>query len=151
MKKSGSNELDSVAKDIAVLQLYRNARLKFNAQIVAASHDKSPGIITALRSDATYQLAEFYYLLSGFGIKAPSEFDELIERHNEYISALLTDPEKMQRMGLSKERLLASIFDGEMRPRLLKIWSDDPGALDQLPLPDFWSRSCPTRQLARPS
>lgn len=66
-----------------------------------------------------------------------SELEELIERHNDYISALLTDPAKMGRMGLSKERLLSAIFDGETSPRLLKIWSDDPGALDQSTLARF--------------
>src|SRR5882757_2288029 len=124
-------ELEDVAKDIAALQAYRGARLDFNAKVVEASADKSDAVLTALRSDATYQLAEFYFLLSGFGIKSALEFDQLIERHNEYVSSLLSDSKKMQRMGLTKERLLAAIFDGETRPRVLKIWSDDPGALDQ--------------------
>lgn len=126
-----------LAKDIFALQAYRDARLKFNDKIIEASHDKSDAVLSALRNDATYQLAEFYFLLTGFGIKSVGELEELIERHNDYISALLTDPTKMERMGLTKERLLSAIFDGETRPRLLKIWSDDPGALDQSTLGRF--------------
>ena len=130
-------ELDQIAKDIAALQAYRGARLDFNAKVVEASADKSDAVLTALRSDATYQLAEFYFLLSGFGIKSALEFDQLIERHNEYVSSLLSDSKKMQRMGLTKERLLAAIFDGETKPRVLKIWSDEPGSLDQSSLGRF--------------
>jgi hypothetical protein len=126
-----------IRKDIVALQAYRQARLDFNARIVESCRDKSPDVLTALRSDATHQLAEFYFLLSGFGIKSVSEFDQLIERHNDYIESLLGDTDKMHRMGLSKERLLSAIFDGETRPRLLKIWSDDPGALDQSTLARF--------------
>jgi hypothetical protein len=132
-----SSETDEIAKDISALQAYRDGRLKFNAHVVEASRDQSTDVVTALRSDATYQLAEFYFLLSGFGIKSVDEFDQLVERHNDYVSSLLSDPGKMQRMGLSKERLLSAIFDGETRPRLLKIWSDDPGALDQSTLGRF--------------
>lgn len=135
--KDSSPDKCEVAKDIGALQAYRRARLDFNARIVEASSDKSPEVLSALRGDATHQLAEFYFLLSGFGIKSAAEFDQLIERHNDYISSLLTDTDKMHRMGLSKERLLSAIFDGETRPRLLKIWSDEPGALDQSTLGRF--------------
>jgi hypothetical protein len=128
---------DEIAKDIAALQAYRDSRLRFNARLIEVSRDQSADVVTALRSDATHQLAEFYFLLSGFGIKSVDEFDQLIERHNDYVSSLLSDAGKMQRMGLSKERLLSAIFDGETRPRLLKIWSDDPGALDQSTLARF--------------
>jgi hypothetical protein len=128
---------DELARDIFALQAYRDARLKFNDKVVEASRDKSDEVLSVLRNDATYQLAEFYFLLTGFGIKTVDELGDLIERHNDYVSALLTDPAKMERMGLSKERLLSAIFDGEMRPRLLKIWSDDPGALDQSTLGRF--------------
>lgn len=111
--------------------------MEFNARIALASVDHSPEVLSTLRSDATHQLAEFYFLLSGFGIKTVEEFDQLIERHNDYVASLLTESAKMQRMGLSKERLLSAIFDGETRPRLLKIWADDPGALDQSTLARF--------------
>ena len=136
MSRRSSKDND-VAKDIAALQAYRQARLNFNARIVEASQNKASDVLTALRSDATHQLAEFYYLLSGFGIKTIAEFDQLVERHNDYVASLLDNPDKMHRMGLSRERLLSAIFDGETRPRLLKIWSDDPGALDQSTLARF--------------
>jgi hypothetical protein len=132
-----SSEPEEIANDIAALQAYRRGRLEFNMRIVEASDEKSEAVLAALRSDATYQLAEFYFLLSGFGIQSVPEFDELIERHNDYGASLLSDSKKMERMGLTKERLLSAIFDGETKPRVLKIWSDDPGALDQSSLARF--------------
>jgi len=126
-KSSDSEE----RKDIAVLQAYRQSRVDFNLRVVEVSKDQSDSILAALRSDSTYQLAEFYYLLRGFKIRSVADLDQLIDRHNDYISSLLSDKQKMGRMGLSSERLLSAIFDGETKPRVLKIWADESGALDQ--------------------
>jgi hypothetical protein len=131
------SEAAEIASDIAALQAYRRSRLEFNLRVVEASSDKSEPVLAALRSDATHQVAEFLYLLWGFRIRSSEEFDGLIERHNEYISSLLEDPQKMERMGLSRERLLAAIFDGETRPRVLKTWSEAPGTVDQSSLARF--------------
>lgn len=131
------SEAAEIASDIAALQAYRRSRLEFNLRVVEASTDKSEPVLAALRGDATHQVAEFLYLLWGFGIRTSEEFDGLIERHNEYISSLLQHPQKMERMGLSKERLLGAIFDGETRPRVLKTWSDAPGTVDQSSLARF--------------
>ena len=79
----------------------------------------------------THQLAEFYYLLSAFKIQTTEDFDGLIERHNTYLSSLIKDAQKMKRMGLNQQRVLDAIFDGETRPRVLKIWADEPGTIDQ--------------------
>jgi hypothetical protein len=130
MVRSKSSDSEE-RKDIAVLQAYRQSRVDFNLRVVEASKDQSDGILAALRSDSTYQLAEFYYLLRGFKIRSAADLDQLIDRHNDYVSALLSDKQKMNRMGLSSERLLSAIFDGETKPRVLKIWADEPGALDQ--------------------
>ena len=78
-----------------------------------------------------YQLAEFFFLLYGFGIKSEAELNGLLDRHNRYVSQLLDEPDRMQRMGLTKERLLAAMFDGETKPRVLRSWADEPGTLDQ--------------------
>jgi hypothetical protein len=131
------SEAAEIASDIAALQAYRRSRLEFNLRVVEASSDKSEPVLAALRSDATHQVAEFLYLLWGFRIRSSEEFDGLIERHNEYISSLLEDPQKMERMGLSRERLLAAIFDGETRPRVMKTWSEAPGTVDQSSLARF--------------
>lgn len=130
MGRSKSSDSEE-RKDIAVLQAYRQSRVDFNLRVVEASKDQNDSILAALRSDSTYQLAEFYYLLRGFKIHSAADLDQLIDRHNDYISALLSDKQKMGRMGLSSERLLSAIFDGETKPRVLKIWADESGALDQ--------------------
>lgn len=126
-----------ILKDIAVLQAYRRGRLEFSQSIVDASADRSDSVVSLLRSDAMYQIAEFYFLIFAFEIRSTEEFDELIERHNSYIASLLNDSAKMSRMGLGKERLLGSIFDGETRPRVLRMWSEQPGTVDQSSLARF--------------
>lgn len=120
-----------ILKDIALLQAYRESRTWFNEQIVDASLDKSDAVLEILRTDFLYQISEFYYLLSGFNINKTEDFDELIERHNSYLEFLLKDPSKMTRIGLNEQRVLKAIFDGETKPRALKVWADDPGTIDQ--------------------
>ena len=125
------NEEIEISQDITTLQTYRNARIDFIEKVTEFSLDRSDEVLELLRSDMTYQLAEFYYLLHAFKITALSDFDGLIERHNAYLSSLLAEPKKMSRMGLTKQRVLNAIFDGETRPRVLKIWADAPGTIDQ--------------------
>ena len=125
------NEDKETLKDIALLQAYRESRTWFNEQIVDASLDKSDAVLEILRTDFLYQISEFYYLLSGFGIKSLEDFDSLIERHNSYLASLLKNPQKITRIGLNEQRVLKAIFDGETKPRVLKIWKDDPGTIDQ--------------------
>ena len=125
------------ALDLRVLAATREARINFASRLVAKSNYQDESIHAVLRSDAAYQLSEFYYLLAAFGIRTTSEFDGMIERHNAYVSGLLQDRGKAKRMGLSSDRLLASIFDGETRPRVLEIWERHPGTLDQSSLGRF--------------
>jgi hypothetical protein len=132
------NSLDTqILRDISVLHAYREGRLEFSESLVEASTDKSEKVVALLRSEPMHQLAEFYYLLYGFKITSTDDFDALIERHNNHISLLLDDAPKMARLGLSKERVLSAIFDGETRPRVLKMWSEQPGAIDQSSLARF--------------
>lgn len=135
--KLAEDQRREVMKDIAVLHAYRSGRLEFSQLIADASKDKSDGVVSLLRSDAMFQMAEFYFLIFGFGIGSTEEFDGLIERHNSYIASLLEDSAKMSRMGLPKERLLGSIFDGETRPRVLRMWNEHPGTIDQSSLARF--------------
>ena len=128
MKGEDSEE---ILKDIALLQAYRESRIWFSERVVDASLDKSDAVLEMLRTDFLYQMSEFYFLLSGFGIRSLEDFDNLIERHNAYLSSLLKDPKKMARLGLKQQRVMKAIFDGETKPRVLKVWEDDPGTIDQ--------------------
>ncbi|MBL8882367.1 MAG: hypothetical protein JNL45_04850 [Hyphomicrobium sp.] len=125
------DEERELRKDIAALQAFRASRLRFTNRIIEISADKSEGVASVLRSDPFYQLAEFYFLLSGFNIESTAEFAAYIERHNSYLTGLLKDPAKMLRMGLKQDRLLAAILDGETTPRVLRLWSESKGTLDQ--------------------
>lgn len=123
--------LSEIEKDIVALEAYRQSRVMFGQDTCDASLDQTAVTLATLRSEATYQFAEWLFLLAGFAINDGEEFRNLIDRHNIYVDQLLRDPLKMTRMGLTKERLLNAIFDGEVRPRILKIWNDSPGTLDQ--------------------
>lgn len=130
-----AQEIDEeISKDITALQAYRQYRIDFIDEIAVASSVKSQDVLSILRADSTFQIAEFFFLIAGFNIVTADQFDHLIERHNAYVSQLLKDKPKMARMGLSEERLLNAIFDGETRPRVLKIWTDEPGSIDQTSL-----------------
>lgn len=125
------NEERELQEDIAALQAFRISRLRFTNRVIELSADKSETVAAVLRSDPFYQLAEFYFLLSGYNIEATVEFAAYIERHNSYLTDLLKDPAKMLRMGLKRDRLLAAILDGETTPRVLRLWSESKGTLDQ--------------------
>ena len=68
------NDHKELLKDIALLQAYRESRTWFNEQVVDASLDKSDAVLEMLRTDFLYQISEFYYLLSGFGIRSLQRF-----------------------------------------------------------------------------
>lgn len=126
-----ANEVRELRQDIAALQAFRLSRLNFTNRVIELSTDKAEAVSAVLRSDPFYQLAEFYFLLSGFNIKSTTELAAYIERHNNYLTSLLKDPAKMLRMGLKQDRLLAAILDGETTPRVLRLWSESKGTLDQ--------------------
>ena len=123
------------AKDIAALQAYRQARLNFNARIVEASRDKDPDVLTALRSDATHQLAEFYFPLSGFGINRSPNSTSSSNAITTISHPCLATPTRC--IAWVCARSVCYPQSSTARPGRAKIWSDDPGALDQSTLARF--------------
>jgi hypothetical protein len=43
----------------------------------------------------------------------------------------MKDPAKMERLGISRERALESMFTADTMPRLLQHWRESAGAIDQ--------------------
>ncbi len=74
MARVGSNSSEFTV-DISALQAIRQGRIEFVERLIEASVDRSEATLAALRNDATYQLAEFLFLLRGFGISTVDDID----------------------------------------------------------------------------
>jgi hypothetical protein len=117
--------------DLNMIETFRWYRMIFTERLTAASCSQDRDILEMLRLEATYQLAEFYYGLKAHGIESERDVEKLADAHNDYIAGLTNDPAKMRRLGLSKDRLLEAMFTADTRPRLVEIWRQQPGAVDQ--------------------
>ena len=83
--------------DLEMIEISRWYRKEFVDRLVAASKSPDEDVLATLRLEATYQLAEFYYVLKARGIRTEEHIRRLSEGHNNYIAALTRDPEKMRR------------------------------------------------------
>jgi hypothetical protein len=117
--------------DLDMIEVFRWYRMVFAERLTAASKSQDEDVLAMLRFEATYQLAEFYYVLKARGIRTEEQIRALAELHNGYIAELTRDPAKMRRLGLKEERLLSAIFTADTFPRLIQNWRERPGAFDQ--------------------
>jgi hypothetical protein len=117
--------------ELALLENLRWSRKEFQDRISKASQSGKESVLEALRLEATYQLAEFLFLVRARNIETESDIRRLAELHNQYIVDLMKAPEKMQRMGLTRERALEAMFTADTMPRLLQNWQEGGGAIDQ--------------------
>lgn len=117
--------------DLDMIEIIRWYRMVFAERLTAASKSQDEDVLATLRFEATYQLAEFYYVLKARGIRSEDQIRTLAEVHNAYIAELTRDPAKMRRLGLKEERLLGAIFTADTLPRLIQNWRERPGAFDQ--------------------
>jgi hypothetical protein len=117
--------------DLDMLEVLRWYRMVFAERLAAASKSQDEEVLVTLRLEATYQLAELYYVLRAREIRTEAQIRALAELHNRYIADLTKDPAKMGRLGLKEERLLAAIFTADTLPRLVENWRERPGAFDQ--------------------
>jgi hypothetical protein len=131
---AGTAEL---AADLILLEHLKSGRKAFVAQLCAASRVQTEAVLSVLRMESTYMIAEFFYLIRAHGIDTAEQLQRLAELHNHYISELIDDKARAIRFGLSSDRLLDAIFTGDTMPRLVQQWADRPGALDQSNLARF--------------
>jgi hypothetical protein len=117
--------------DLDMVEIFRWYRIVFSERLVNASNSHDEELLATLRLEATYQLAEFYYVLKARGIRTEDQIKMLADLHNGYIADLTRDPAKMARLGLNKDRLLNAMFTADTLPRLLQNWRERPGAFDQ--------------------
>jgi hypothetical protein len=126
-----------IERDFFFLECVRWMRAQFASLVCNRSRSQEQQTLDALRLEAAYDMAEFYYLLAARGITAPEQIEALANGHNDYIIELTKDPQKMARMGLNSERLLDAMFTADTLPRLLQNWREKPGAVDQSNLARF--------------
>ncbi len=126
-----------IEKDLFFLESVRWMRVEFSNRLCERSAAKEEKTFDVLRLEATYQLAEFYYLLAARGIREPEQIEVLTSVHNDHIIELTKDRGKMARLGLTSERLLDAMFTADTLPRLLQNWREKPGAIDQSNLARF--------------
>ena len=130
-------DANEIAPDLALLESLRWARKEFLDRICEASESRDDDVLTTLRLEATYQLAEFLYLLRANRIDGEDQIRMLAEMHNQYLVELTEDRGKLNRLGLNRDRLLDAIFTADTLPRLLQHWREKSGTLDQSNLARF--------------
>jgi hypothetical protein len=131
------SETCDLESDLELLEVLRWGRKEFADRLCEESRGRKAETLDVLRSEAAYQIAEFFYLLKARGIQAEGDVRKLAELHNQYIVNLTKDAGKMRRLGLKLERLLDAIFTADTMPRLLQNWRDNRGAIDQSNLARF--------------
>jgi hypothetical protein len=136
-KQTEETQTEQIERDLAFLECCRYMRKEFTDRICDASALRTDKVLAILRLEATYQLAEFYYLLAARELRTAEQIEALTDLHNDYIAGLTRDKNKMERMGLANERLLDAMFTVDTLPRLLQNWREKPGAIDQSNLARF--------------
>jgi hypothetical protein len=129
-----SNELEA---DLYLLERMRYSRAQLNETICTASLSQASNVIETLRLESSYHLCEFFFLLKANGFYETDDIQMLADMHNRYLADILKDPVRMQRMNVSSDRLLQAIFTGDTMPRLLEVWRNNRGSLDQSNLARF--------------
>ena len=130
-------EAADLEADLAFLEQVRWFRMALSERICAASAVSDEKVLHTLRLEPASQMAEFFFSLACFNISTPDQLDRLAELHNGYVVTVSKDKDKMVRLGLNSDRLLAAMFTADTRPRLIENWRDRPGAIDQSNLARF--------------
>src|SRR4051812_31969835 len=87
--------------DLVLLENLRWARKEFVDRVCGTSESRDEDILATLRLEATYQLAEFLYLLRARRIESVDQIRMLAELHNQYLVELTKDRGKLARLGLN--------------------------------------------------
>ena len=110
---------------LACLSGLRSARAQFftalsgcAAENIGAEHRDRNGsvrrdVLGLLRSDGTAQIAELFFLIEELGLQDQSLFRAFLARHNDAMQAYLDEPDRLQRLGVSRQRIKAAIFSKE--------------------------------------
>jgi hypothetical protein len=137
MNRIDGNVADETALDAELLAHIRSARIHFTDLVCTASIGQDEALLTQLRGEPTYLMAEFLYSFRAYGIQTADDIERFADLHNGYVDSLTRDPNKLRRLGLTQERALAGIFTADTKPRLVQNWKEVPGTIDQSNLARF--------------
>jgi hypothetical protein len=123
--------------DLVFLESLRWFKKEFFDRVCFESQSRDEPVLATLRTEATYRLAEFLYLLRARKIETADDIRSLADRHNQYIVDLLKDGPKLAQLRLTRKRLHGNMFTRDTKPRLVEHWREHPGAIDQSNLARF--------------
>jgi hypothetical protein len=127
----------AVAADLEVLEQVLWSRAALHGRLVSESRSSDEAVDDVLRMESMAQFVEFFFLLKARGIETAEDVAHFADLHNAYLVGLHADKEKSRRLGLRADRLLDAIFTADTLPRLVEVWRECPGALDQSNLARF--------------
>ena len=96
----------ALTRDLALIESLQWFRKEFFDRLCAASAAAEPDVVSTLRMEAAYQLAECFYLLRAHEVVSEEQLRLFAQMHNQYIVDLTRDAAKMDRLGLKADRLL---------------------------------------------
>src|ERR1700722_12748333 len=77
--------------ELDLLGSLRWSRREFVDRICAASRSREEKVRSIFRLEASYKLAEFYFLLKARGIEAVTDVQKLADLHNQYVVDVIKD------------------------------------------------------------
>jgi hypothetical protein len=120
-----------IAADLAFMETLRRMRARFQSDIVTASASAEPDVTLCLRQESFFQVAEFFYAIRSYGIDSPEKLERLARLHNEHLTRIGADRERMRRYGLTPARIKAAVFAEDHLKKLLSNFSGPAPAIDQ--------------------
>lgn len=131
LTKTNEMEAQHLAEDLSFLEGYLWFRKTLSERLCEASVSQDDAVLSVVRLEAAAQFIEFLYLLKARGLESADQIEALANAHNAYLVALSRDAHKMERLGITSDRLLNGMFTGDTLPRLTQQWKEQPGAIDQ--------------------
>lgn len=105
------------------------------AHLLAAKSDPREfiDILPLLRSEFSYQICQLFYLLDEHQINTAQRFEQLLDRHNQDMAALLQDRQRMVTQGLAghRDRIERSIFSEGQKKKVVESILGNQIQLDQ--------------------
>jgi hypothetical protein len=131
---SVSMNAPAVSRELRCLTAMIEARARLFDRLVAhaqahltetrADERQFVDILPLLRSDFSYQICQLFYLLDEHQINTARKFEQLLDRHNQDMAALLADRRRLLIQGLvgHRDRLERSVFsEGQKRKVIASI------------------------------
>jgi hypothetical protein len=84
-----------------------------------------------LRQESFNQLAEFFYAIRTHGIDDAEKLGRFATLHNEHLSRISKDRDRMRRYGLTSQRIKAAVFTDDILAKLIANFSGATPGIDQ--------------------